>query len=227
MCYVVASTPLLTAVKDQQTALVKILLKASADVDHLPRGCSRTALQKVVESGNLELVDLLLEAGANVNANPASDGGATALQLAAIQGYLVIARRLIELGANINAAKAKFNGRTALEGAAENGRIDMLHLLLSEGARIEGDDRKQYTRAVRLAEMNGHQAAAKLLRSHGNWTELDSLGYEREDRDDFSETEEMDECHWAEQSDDEEDVILEGNHEDGWFSSSSESNSDR
>ncbi|KAH9211437.1 hypothetical protein DL95DRAFT_511072 [Leptodontidium sp. 2 PMI_412] len=123
---------------------------------------------------------MLLEAGADVNAPPAYQGGATAIQIAAIQGYLGIARKLLEVGANVNAARASFHGRTALEGAAENGRIDMLHLLLGGGTLIEGRGRRQYIRAVKLAETNGHNAAAKLLKSYSCWTELDSLQYDQE-----------------------------------------------
>ncbi|GFN17604.1 hypothetical protein AtubIFM55763_002418 [Aspergillus tubingensis] len=126
----------------------------------------RTALQHAVNNGNMDLINFLLDHGANVNSAPSENGGATALQIAAIQGYLGIARKLIDLDADVNAAPAQSNGRTALEGAAEHGRIDMLRLLLDEGASLVGNDgERQYRRAVELAEKNGHMAAAKLLKS--------------------------------------------------------------
>ncbi|OJI82340.1 hypothetical protein ASPTUDRAFT_125406, partial [Aspergillus tubingensis CBS 134.48] len=131
------------------------------------RNCEgrRTALQHAVNNGNMDLINLLLDHGANVNSAPSKDGGATALQIAAIQGYLGIARKLIDLDADVNAAPARRNGRTALEGAAENGRIDMLRLL-DDGASLVGNyGERQYRRAVELAEKNGHMAAAKLLKS--------------------------------------------------------------
>lgn len=116
----------------------------------------------------MELMNMLLDMGIDINGAPAQYGGATALQLAAIRGYLGIARKLIGLGADINANSAMFDGRTALEGAAEHGRIDMLHLLHKEGALISGDGEQQYQRAVSFAERNGHMAAARLLRSLKN-----------------------------------------------------------
>ena len=112
----------------------------------------------------MELINLFLNRGADINGRPARDGGATALQIAAIQGYLGIAHRLIHLHANINAPPARINGRTALEGSAEYGRIDMLQMLLDSGASVTGDDgQRQYHRAIELAERNGHHAAARLL----------------------------------------------------------------
>jgi ankyrin repeat protein len=176
-----SATPLQIAVAYQQISLVQTLLQAGANVDYLGMGSgARTAIQEAVEDGNLELVDMLLEAGADVNAPPGDLSGATALQIAAIQGYLGVARKLLDAGANVNAARAHFHGRTALEGAAENGRIDMLHLLLSEGALIEGRGRRQYIRVVKLAKINGHNAAAKLLKSYSCWTELDSIQHDQE-----------------------------------------------
>ncbi|KOS40940.1 hypothetical protein ACN38_g8195 [Penicillium nordicum] len=95
-----------------------------------------TALQQAAKQGNMELVDLFLKAGANVNQNPASRTGATALPFAAIQDHIGIARRLLDAGASVQAPRAERYGRTALEGAAEHGRLDMVQLLLNEGLLI-------------------------------------------------------------------------------------------
>ncbi|KAL4893328.1 ankyrin repeat-containing domain protein [Aspergillus ambiguus] len=161
-------TPLQAAVKNQLVSIVHRLVKTPhINIDYLGEGAGRrTALQHAVSNGSMELINLLLNHGANVNSAPSYDGGATALQVAAIQGYLGIARRLIDLDADVNAAPARRNGRTALEGAAEHGRIDMVRLLLDEGALLVGDDGEhQYRRAVELAEKNGHIAVSKLLKS--------------------------------------------------------------
>ncbi|KAF0321115.1 hypothetical protein GQ607_011722 [Colletotrichum asianum] len=133
----------------------------------------RSPLQQAVEDGNLEMIDLLLESGADVNAPPAKIGGATALQLAAIKGRLGIGRRLIDLGANVNASGAEMHGRTALEGAAEYGRLDMVQLLLDSGADVVGDGCLQYFWAIRFAEDVLHVAVSNLLKNHREWTSLD------------------------------------------------------
>ncbi|KAL2862620.1 ankyrin repeat-containing domain protein [Aspergillus lucknowensis] len=159
-------SPLQLAAKRQDISVTKLLLEhREVDVNHLGPGIRRrTPLQHAVDSGNMELVNLLLSHKTSVNAGPASDGGATALQIATIRGYIGIARRLIDLNADVNAPAARYNGRTALEGAAEHGRIDMLQLLLDEGASVTGEfGQRQYQRSIELAEKNGHNAAARLL----------------------------------------------------------------
>lgn len=172
------ATVLQLVVEKGNIGLIDLLLKAGADINHPAssrRG--RTALRLAAEKGNIELVDILLEAGANVNQKPAKRAGATALQSAA---YIGVARRLPESGANVNADKSFAYGRTALEGAAEYGRIDMLQLLLNKGASTQGSGRRQYIRAVRLAEKNLQYAATQLLRDHGGWNEADPRQYEHE-----------------------------------------------
>ncbi|KAL2826581.1 ankyrin repeat-containing domain protein [Aspergillus pseudoustus] len=159
-------TPLQLAAKRQDISVVKKLLEhRDIDVNYLGPGIRRrTPLQHAVESGNMELVNLLISHNADINAGPATDGGATALQIAAIRGYIGIVRRLIDLTADVNAPAARYNGRTALEGAAEHGRIDVLQMLLDEGASVTGEfGQRQYQRAIELAEKNGHNAAARLL----------------------------------------------------------------
>ncbi|CAG8169590.1 unnamed protein product [Penicillium olsonii] len=167
-------TPLQAAVGTKLVSIVRdLLILKRADVNYLGDGkMRRTPLQHAVELGNLEIFDLLLEHGADVNAPAADDGGATALQLAAIKGFVGIARKLLDLGADANQAPAIENGRTALGGAAEHGRIDMLQMLLNGGALVLGEYEDQYFTAVKLAENQGHHAAARLLRSFKESVEL-------------------------------------------------------
>lgn len=113
--------------------------------------------------GSKEIVELLLEHGADVNAPPAREFGATALQFAAIKGFLGIAYLLLQYDADVNAPAAEVDGRTALEGAAEHGRVDMVQLLLNSGANIFQDGQEQYENAVRRALENGHRAVRRLL----------------------------------------------------------------
>ncbi|KAK8128956.1 ankyrin repeat-containing domain protein [Apiospora sp. TS-2023a] len=133
----------------------------------------RTAFQYAVQSGDVEMIDLLLKHKADVNEPPARYAGATALQLSAIRGSIGITKKLIDLGADVNAARAPYRGRTALEGAAEHGRLDTVALLLELGCRIDGKGRDQYIRAVKLARDNDHLALASLLESRGTWTRED------------------------------------------------------
>ncbi|KAI0531834.1 ankyrin repeat-containing domain protein [Xylaria digitata] len=164
--------PLLGTIRRHNMALALLLVKAGADVNDYNREqrLGRSPLQLAAEQGNLEMVDYLLNAGADINALPCSDGGGTALQLAAMKGYLGLVKYLLEHGADVNAPAGVVNGRTALEVAAENGRLDMLQLILSYDALVTGTGRYQYVRAVVLANSSGFHTAAKLLKSYGGWS---------------------------------------------------------
>ena len=65
--------------------------------------------------GNVELVKMLLNAGADVDAPPAKSYRAkTALQAAAERGNVELVGMLLDAGANVNAPPAADDGRTVL-----------------------------------------------------------------------------------------------------------------
>jgi hypothetical protein len=103
----------------------------------------RTAFQEAVEGGNMQIIELLLDKGADVNVAPSTVRGATALQIACIKGYIGLVKLLISRGANVKASGARFEGRTALEGAAERGRLDTVQFLLDNGCSVHGSFRRQ------------------------------------------------------------------------------------
>jgi ankyrin repeat protein len=80
-------------------------------------------------------VGLLLDCGADINADPAEKNRYTALQAAISNGNLHLARYLIRLGADVNAYGCP--GCSALELAVEHGRDnpDLLRLVLESGAK--------------------------------------------------------------------------------------------
>lgn len=133
----------------------------------------RSPLARAVEKNHLPLIEMLLNAGADVNAPPALFDGMTALQCAAAQGSLGIAKQLIDLGANMNAGCCENGGLTALEAAAQRGRIDMVQLLLSEGVETTENGRRQYIVATAFAERQGHYVTANILKKHRPWTDED------------------------------------------------------
>ncbi|KAH8767427.1 ankyrin repeat-containing domain protein [Diaporthe sp. PMI_573] len=124
----------------------------------------RTALQHAVERENMELVTLLVNAGANANAPATMDSGATALQIASIRGSIPMVQYLIKLDPNIHADGATFNDRTALQGAAEHGRKDVVELLLEHNASAVCQHRDQLVDAVFYAEKNAQHVVARILR---------------------------------------------------------------
>lgn len=85
-----------------------------------------------VQSQSLQITNLLLRAGADVNATKRSNGY-TALMVAAEDSSAEILRRLIAAGADVN-ARNKF-GETALSLAKKAERADAVSILKRAGAR--------------------------------------------------------------------------------------------
>ena len=79
------------------TDLVKLLLEAGADTFN-----ASVALQEAVHKDDMKTVNLLLDHGADVNAEPGSSGAA-AVQHAAKMGNFEILRVLLEAGGDVNA----------------------------------------------------------------------------------------------------------------------------
>lgn len=73
-----------TLIKEDSGDLIDLAVKAGANVNHMsPGNGGRTPLQLAAEKGDIKLIKLLLELGANVNAQPGYILGGTALQAAA------------------------------------------------------------------------------------------------------------------------------------------------
>lgn len=189
-------TGLQLAIYNEDSEMVTLLLEAGAVLDERETPASEpyhlglgdpfwksmppgTAIQQAVQYGNLDLITLLINLGAIVNAPAARDSGATALQIASIKGYLPLARFLIEKGADINAPAAQLNGRTALQGAAEQGRLDMVVFLLLSGALTEQEHREPFIKAVVYAEREGFHTISNILREHRRWSSEDHELYDR------------------------------------------------
>jgi ankyrin repeat protein len=137
--------------------IVALLQAAGADVDATCNGPdSETALHWAASSDDVELIDALLDAGANLEARGAVIGGGTALADATAFGQWRAAERLLERGAHTNlfeSAVMGLNDRVeaeldatptptaenlthALWGACHGGRQETAAVLLARGADI-------------------------------------------------------------------------------------------
>lgn len=98
-----------------------------------------------MERGSIELVQLLLDAGADVNVIPIERR--SVLQTQIEMGNLKLAQLLMNAGADINALPICYSvddcdsvcggHRTALQAAAESGNIRLVMLLLGAGANVK------------------------------------------------------------------------------------------
>ncbi|HNG94299.1 MAG TPA: ankyrin repeat domain-containing protein [Acidobacteriota bacterium] len=130
------NTPLVDAIKGGKPEVLQLVLSAgfmTPDLVNLPNNSTNPVLLETVKQGDLNMVRLLIENGANVNATDSL--GVTALMHAANMDRVDIASLLIEKGANVN-VKTK-SGWPILAGIAEKGpSTEIVRLLLEKGANV-------------------------------------------------------------------------------------------
>lgn len=152
------ASPLLLAVEEENTEIIRLLIDAGADVNYvLPEqgfGSSNTsgvsALLVAVDKGNSEILRLLIDAGADVNnvlpeqKFPSKDAtGASALLLAVKAGNETIVRLLIDGGADLNYVLPQQDfhsnstgGISALLLAVSESQEAIVRLLVQAGADV-------------------------------------------------------------------------------------------
>lgn len=161
------STPLHLAVLQENLPLVRLLLARGARPDYSPQGRpqphERSVLVTAVETGNLEIVRLLLKYKADVNR--VSAGGETALIVAARNNDYTLASALIDAGARVNAEPVR--GSTAILHAAEHADNLLLRLLIRKGARQDVTDADGDTPLFRAARA-GNPSGVRFLISSGS-----------------------------------------------------------
>jgi len=111
--------------------LARTRLDQGADADTGEGTYDGPLLKIAAELGYLEIVDLLLDRGANIEAT--DDLGQRPLLSAARYGRTDVVRRLLDRGADIDAVG--WSDESALSNAAVEGHGDLVDLLLSKGAR--------------------------------------------------------------------------------------------
>ncbi|KAK5109714.1 hypothetical protein LTR85_002283 [Meristemomyces frigidus] len=131
-----ASTFFLAAIETSDVRLAKICLSTGMDPD-TSIGQRKRPLSVATKHGSLELVQLLLQNGADVNAPPAEKYWRTALQAASEKGHFELVHLLLQNGADVNAPPTRDTGRTALQAAPGQGNIELVRLLFSFGARVD------------------------------------------------------------------------------------------
>ena len=144
-------------------AAVRAALARNADVN-APQVDGSTALHWAAEHEDVEMADILLEAGARVAVRTRE--GVTPLQLAATNGSAPMLGRLLRAGADPNAALTPA-GDTALMLAARTGRADAIRALLESGANVNATETWGGTTPLMWAVSGGHTDAARLLIAAG------------------------------------------------------------
>jgi uncharacterized protein len=142
---------------------VRAALARKSDVN-APQVDGSTALHWAAERDDVEMADLLLEAGARVDARTRE--GVMPLQLAATNGSAPLLGRLIRAGADPNAALTAA-GDTALMLSARTGKTDAIRALLESGANVNAAEKWGGTTPLMWAASEGHADTARLLIAAG------------------------------------------------------------
>lgn len=121
-------------------------------------------LSKASESGNLEIVQYLLQTGKN-SQGTLNDALWALCDARPKPDTLKIAQRLLEYGAQVN-SHAGFYNTTPLHGAAENGPLELVKLLISKGAKVNAVD-KEFSMPLAKAVQADNLEIAKFLLEHG------------------------------------------------------------
>jgi uncharacterized protein len=137
-------TPLLSAARAGSVPTLRLLLARGADVNAAEKFQQTTALMWAAAEGHLDVVDLLLEAGADPNRQghvtslatrhnaDHPTGGFTALMFAARSGNEALVRRLLARGANLNLKNG--DSASAAMVAIYNDRFDVAATLIEQGS---------------------------------------------------------------------------------------------
>ncbi len=189
---------LLKAIGAEDLKYVQHILEEGADVNMripdiddvlISADAGDSMLMYAVEKGNMELVQILLDNDADINARGSE--GRTALMIAAQFDSVDILNLLLERGANVNARDANgesalmygmygapvdlapvlaapvdSDGETASILGADNGYADVVKLLLEKGANVDARDCCQQT-ALMVAAGLGDVETVKILLEYG------------------------------------------------------------
>lgn len=152
------TTILMTAAANGNVHLVETILRLRANI-LINNKYGESALALAALNGHKEVVCILVDAGARINAS-----GWGALHYAVFNGQADIVRYLVDQGGDVNARAP--NHHTALMLAARNGHGEIVRILLAAGANPDLSDLEGNT-ALRIAQKAGnHEIAGLLASSH-------------------------------------------------------------
>jgi len=161
MLHAAAVAPVADAAMRGDKDAVRTLLKQGADVNE-PQGDGMTALHWAAASGQVDLVETLLYAGANVRATTRL-GAYAPLHVASQSGHAAAIATLVKAGADVNMLTS--TGATPLMMAALSGKADAARALLDAGADIDARDKANDETALMFAAAYDRADVVKLLTS--------------------------------------------------------------
>jgi ankyrin repeat protein len=153
---------MLWAARHDQEATAQRSLRESANIQATDNDNIKAPLLVVAEKGHKQIVKLLLDKGANVNAQSGYYGNT--LQAASKGGHEAVVQLLLDKGAEVNAQGGVYSN--ALQAASKGGHEAVAQLLLNKGADVDAQG-GVYGNAFFAAVIGGHKAVLKILLNQG------------------------------------------------------------
>ena len=158
-------SPLALAAKHGNTAIIDQLMKAGADPNDKINyvNADETPLMHAARAGRVEAVQMMILAGAKVNARE-SWNGQSALHWAAAEGHGAVVEALIEGGADIR--QRSNAGTTPFLFAVRKGDMRSVKAFLAAGSDVN-EKRVDLATPLLVAIINGHEDLVDLLLEKG------------------------------------------------------------
>ncbi len=157
-----ADAPLANAVQKMDRTTVRYLLERRVGVN-TPQPDGMTALHWAAYQDDLDLVDRLLRAGADVRA--ANRYGVTPLSLACTNANVTMVQRFIAAGSDVNTALP--GGETVLMTCARTGKAGAVQALIAGGADVHAKESRGGQTALMWAAAEGHVEVLEALMKAG------------------------------------------------------------
>lgn len=154
---------------DGDLSAVKELIDRGADVNFRNEYYdNQTSLMVAAYKGHLNVVDLLIRNGADLECST-PENGFTALFYAAFYAHKNVVEKLLKNGANIN--HLNLGGETVLFRSAYDGHVEIVDILLRNGINKNVKDAFGND-ALHYAESQGHSEIVNLLRGEKSKSEV-------------------------------------------------------
>lgn len=145
---------------NENESVLKYLADRGADLTLVTAPQECTPLQLAARGGNLSLIKLLLDLGADINGKPGKEG--STIHYALLSGDESIVRFFLDYGATVDDSCP---GHSTLCKAIRRGLIDLVPLLLEKGADV--NQKEGNWTPVALAFSRKRKDLVKLFIDHG------------------------------------------------------------
>lgn len=171
------TTPIHVALDNNASEIAKFLIKNGADTSYIARDCGKNALKKVLGSGNMDLVDLIIEHSVNAK-QLLTYALVDTIYLQDITNIKFtkkdLCQKLVEAGADVNGAY--YNGELPLN-TAYNDSV-LTEYLISVGADVNVIESFSGLTPLNKAAFSGELGVLKLLIDAGaDVNKVDNSGF--------------------------------------------------